>query len=1263
MFEWGSRGAGDRGVSHVLGVVLLASTVIIGAVLIVQVGQQTIGDVNDDANVELAEEVLLSVDQSFQRSDTNESVQIPDRVRSDVAVSDNAAYNLTLNGRSACSTGNRSLQTVRYQENGHQVGYQGGGVWRMTESGATMSSPPAVSYDEGALSVSFANISGQQIKGSSVEIRSNATAKRSHEAALQMALFTDASYEDARTGSISPPSYECPPSQVANATLTIENSSYARAWADWARSTYDDQYVTVTPASAEPGETIHIRFALGDVSDSKFAVDNITVQSDPSNPGQATVSATVTNTGGLKDTQTITLKHNRSGAPSEATQTVTLSGGESIAVSDTVDIAVAKPHNFTVESDHDTAFERIVYTTVPGTPSLDITGSSMPATARLNQVPSATVTVTNNGEMTADQEVVFLVNGSVNATRNVMVDPGQSRTVDFGPSMPTDENGTYDLEVKTEDDTYSQPSDDGSYFIVGDSGVFEVASVSPPGGVESGETATIGATIKNTGDIRSTSSVKIHIKDESGAEVDSKSRDLTLNGTRNGAEEETITLTSGSLTAPSYSNYTYLVETPNDAVNGTFTVGASAPPVFDITSVSVDNPVRPENKTKVSFTVSNTGGAPDTQTLHISRDWGANKSSEVQLDPGKDKTFTQTFATPSEEGLYRLDFTTENQTAWRMLNVQQDAAVERDGEGGLTTTKRVNASIELKGAELESSGTEYISHSRVEMSLVVENQSGTYQMPLWRDAGNYFENGDVNGPYAERRLINRTYANPYEYSKTFEENSTFSIVAASYYCDGHTKTDVTFEIDQSEYDTYRCSDPDGVRISISDPENSQNVDILGDGERIPGYGQAYPEQRNLADMLGEQRLNETEDSDNATLSLADGERVFLYELSTENASPENAYSSNDPDYNDAMALFRVNSIEESISQPKFRIVDVDAPARVDETNAYVTATVKNVGGGSGNATLTSTFDGNESGAETKQIGPNGTKQFTFIFGTDSKPTEQSYPYKISLSDESKEWGGNIYVGERDEQFMQVDSVRAPSAINSYESANTTITITNVGDEAGIAEIKLYTKNTDEASPTFTESDSATTALLTNGDTEQLNLSMPTDRGNYTYYVQTRNSTSAMQSFFVGRSNVVVNDTQGVNIGAEKYNTSTLIERRGDAQRMTVEVFNNGTVGDEREVNLTIKNKSDGSTVFTGSTNVTAGSGDLRDVDKYPAWAGYDTDLDPGYYTYNVTVHNHTASRPIDTATGEIYLKEVDQSGATTNDSPISIDSDTITIGS
>jgi len=138
----------------------------------------------------------------------------------------------------------------------------------------------------------------------------------------------------------------------------------------------------------------------------------------------------------------------------------------------------------------------------------------------------------------------------------------------------------------------------------------------------------------------------------------------------------------------------------------------------------------------------------------------------------------------------------------------------------------------------------------------------------------------------------------------------------------------------------------------------------------------------------------------------------------------------------------------------------------------------------------------------------------------------------------------------------------------------------------------------------------------------------------------------------------------VNIGAETYNTSELIERRGGAQRMTVEVRNNGTVGDEREVNLTIKNKSDGSTAFAGSKMVTAGTGDLTNTDPYPAWAGYDVDLDPGYYTYEVTVYDETASGTVaDTATGEMYLKNVDETGATDNDSPVTVDSDTVTLGS
>ncbi|KZX49111.1 hypothetical protein [Haloarcula sp. K1] len=1257
MFEWGSRGAGDRGVSHVLGVVLLASAVIVGAVLIVQVGQQTIGDVNDDANVELAEEVLLSVDQSFQRSDTNESVEIPDRVRSDVAVSGNAAYNLTLNGRSACSTGNRSLQTIRYQKNGQQVGYQGGGVWRMTESGATMSSPPAVNYDEGALSVSFANISGQQIQGSSVAIQSNATAKRSHEAALQMALFTDASYEDARTGSISSPSYECTPSQVANATLTIENSSYARAWADWARSTYDDQYVEVTPASVKPGESVHIRFALGDVTNPKFKVEGVTVKPDPSDPGKAVVTATVRNTGGLEDTQDITLKHNQSGSPSEVEETMTLIGGESTTVSRSVSVSSATPHNFTVESKQDEDYKVIKYTSVHGTPSLDVTSNSIPATARLNQVPSAEVTVTNTGQMTADQEVVFRVNGSKSTTRSVLVGPGQSRTIDFGPSMPTSENGTYDLEVETEDDTYSQHNDDGHYFIVGDAGVFEIASVSPPGGLQSGDTATVDTTVENTGDIRKSTDVEVRIENASGSVVASKTTTLTLNGTRRGTESGTASVTSGPLIVGSPQQYTYVVETPDDTGSGSFVVGSSSPPLYEITAVDVQNPVAPNNQTNIKFAVANTGGTEGKQTLRVEYNGTTHIAEDERLDPGESVTLNRTVTAPTEPGDYSVTFSTANRSRQSTLTVEPDSLLEGNGST-ITIQQSVNASVALKGADLEgfSNRWNYIYHAPVQMSLYVDNGSDPQSIGLWRG----YENGDINGPHAEQRLISDEHENPYYYSDSFEPGTEISVFAKSYGCDRYSYTSPSIEL--AGYDTKYCSDWDTYdTTTVSQTQNQQNLVILNDGDELPAFEQAQWYQRDIQDTLGS-RVNDT-----GYLQLGDGERALLYELSQEDADPANAANDGDPDYNDAVVLFTVNAIEKDVQTgPEYNLIDTDAPSRVDETtDATLTAEVMNVGGKSGEATLESSFDGNSAGTNSTTIEPGETETVTFTLPTSSKATGESYPYTVSIPGTQQKASGNVRVGDTEGQFMQIDSVRAESVIDSDDTATATVNVTNVGEQDGTDTVVLRAKNNDDTSPSFTDIDSKTmSADLNPGETRQFTLDMPTSRGNYTYYIETSNSTSPELSFFVGESNVVVNDTQSVNIGAETYNTSELIERRGGAQRMTVEVRNNGTVGDEREVNLTIKNKSDGSTVFAGSEMVTAGTGDLTNTDPFPAWAGYDVDLDPGYYTYEVTVYDETASGTVaDTATGEIYLKNVDETGATGNDSPVTVDSDTVTLGS
>ncbi|WP_423999356.1 DUF7289 family protein [Haloarcula salina] len=1254
MSAWGKQGVTDRGVSHVLGVVLLASVVVIGAFLIVQVGQQTLGDVNNEANVEIAEEVMLSVDNSFQRSETDESVVVPNRVRSDVGVRVNATYNLTLNGSPSCSTGNRTLHTIEYQRDGKRVGYEGGGVWRQTESGATMSAPPAVTYDDGSLSLSFANISGRHIGGESVTVRSNATSKRSHEAALKMAMFTDATYEQARSGAVTSPSQSCIPSRIENATLTVDNSTYARAWADWARDTYDDKYVTVTPKAVEPGDTVRIRFALGDVSDSRYEVENLSVTPNDAGPG-ANVSATVTNVGGLRDTQNVTLAHNRSGSPS-VNRSVTLGGGDSATVNATLPVTVSAPHNFSVSTSADAANVTVVYTSPGGSPNLAITDNTMPASARLNQVPSATVTVNNTGAMTATQRVEFLVNGSVNATRAVTVHPNDNRTLDFGPSLPTGENGTYNLTVVTNDSSYIQHRDDGHHFVVGRVGVFEITSITPPGGLQSGDPATVDATIENTGDIRKISPVEVRIVNAStGTVIATQTTTLDLDGAQSGAESGTVSVTSSPITVSEPTHYRYVVETPDRTESGSFVVGASPPPLFEITATDVKNPVRPGNQTTTTFTVRNTGGTEGEQTLRVERNGTTVVSETEALDPGESVTLNRTVTAPDEPGKYPLTFSTANRSRRLTMNVQPESLIGGNGST-ITIEQSVNASVALKGADLEGFDTRYdhITHAPVQMSLYVRDESGAETIELWRD----YENGDVNGPHAEQRLVSDDHENPYTYSASFEPGTEISVFAQSYYCDWSRETDPPIWL--AGYETEYCSGWGDERIEVSQTQNSGNLVILGDGDELPSFEQAQWYQRDVQDTLGS-RVDDT-----GHLRLADGERAFLYELSEPNADPDNAGREGDPDYNDAVVLFTVNAIEKDVrTGPKYRISDVDAPARVDETtDAVVTAEVTNVGGQAGTATVETTFDGSTAGNESVVIEANETEEVTFELDTDSKVPENSYGYNVTVGGSDERWSGNVYVGELDEQFMQVDSLRVPGAIDSDDSATATVTVTNVGDEAGTDTVVLKAKNDDDASPSFTTVDSVTmSTILAPGDTRQFTLDLPTDRGNYTVKVETANSTSPGQSFFVGRSDVAVADTQSINIGAQTYNTSELIERRGGASRMTVEVVNRGTIGDERTVNLTIRNESDGETVFAASKNVTAGSGDLTGVSAYPAWAGYDVDLDPGYYTYEVTVYNETTGDPVDdTASGELFLKELDETGASGDNAPISVDSDSVTLG-
>src|SRR6056297_337882 len=146
----------ERGVSNVVAVTLLVGLTLVGVVIILATGFVTIGDTNQQASLELAEESMLQIESALQQeSEDNTTIRFPDQLEGQVAVSNDQQYTLTLNDNSACRIDSRPLSSVEYDDNEETVAYEGGGVWRMTESGATMVAPPDVSYDEGALAVSF----------------------------------------------------------------------------------------------------------------------------------------------------------------------------------------------------------------------------------------------------------------------------------------------------------------------------------------------------------------------------------------------------------------------------------------------------------------------------------------------------------------------------------------------------------------------------------------------------------------------------------------------------------------------------------------------------------------------------------------------------------------------------------------------------------------------------------------------------------------------------------------------------------------------------------------------------------------------------------------------------------------------------------------------------------------------------------------------------------------------------------------------------
>jgi len=169
-----------RSQSEVLGVVLIVGVVLVGAFVVVGLGVVAISGAETQLSDDRAEKTLTQLDSKAGLVALGESdsqrVSLPSDAGEQYRVDEDAGQmwitvtNLT-DESDSFEVMNESLGAVYYEREDSTVAYQGGGVWRATENGGSMISPPEFHYRNSTLTLPAVTITGDSTLGSSALIQ------------------------------------------------------------------------------------------------------------------------------------------------------------------------------------------------------------------------------------------------------------------------------------------------------------------------------------------------------------------------------------------------------------------------------------------------------------------------------------------------------------------------------------------------------------------------------------------------------------------------------------------------------------------------------------------------------------------------------------------------------------------------------------------------------------------------------------------------------------------------------------------------------------------------------------------------------------------------------------------------------------------------------------------------------------------------------------------------------------------------------------
>jgi len=230
----------DRGQSNVVGVVLLIGLVLGSSALLVAIGAGALTDVQTQTELERAEHSMTLFNSRAAMAALGDSPSQTVTFGSDSGSFDTRRGESWLRITHANHTGggddetiyNQTIGTVVYENDGTEIAYQGGGVWRKDPRGeARMVSPPEFHYRGATLTLPIVRVADadEGSSGSTVEIERANETKR---------VFPNASASYDVGGAV----YQNP---VANGTVNITvKTPYYNGWAEYFRSNTDSQVTT-----------------------------------------------------------------------------------------------------------------------------------------------------------------------------------------------------------------------------------------------------------------------------------------------------------------------------------------------------------------------------------------------------------------------------------------------------------------------------------------------------------------------------------------------------------------------------------------------------------------------------------------------------------------------------------------------------------------------------------------------------------------------------------------------------------------------------------------------------------------------------------------------------------------------------------------------------------------------------------------------------------------------------------------------------------